>query len=210
MHIYTHMCTVTHTHLCLFLYARNHEGTLIPSYKIQNHMIYSGLVSSHVCIFLLSDKSVPTVLNTLEWNKSLNYVGYVFIHGTVESSWLLPDEWPTDSYLFAMAETSDPTSPGSVQANNIFYIILCPILFLLNFIMNLFMCIFIFGCTGSSLLCEGFLLLWWATLHCGTQASHCDGFSCCGAQALGIQASVVAGRRPSSFSLRRMWGLQWL
>ena len=66
MHIYTHMCTVTHTHLCLFLYARNHEGTLIPSYKIQNHMVYSGLISSHICIFLLSDKSVPTVPNTLE------------------------------------------------------------------------------------------------------------------------------------------------
>ena len=31
-----------------------------------------------------------------------------------------------------------------------------------------------------------------ATLHCGVRASHCGGFSCCGAQALGPWASVVA------------------
>ena len=30
-----------------------------------------------------------------------------------------------------------------------------------------------------------------AALRCGVQASHCGGFSCCGAQALGAQASVV-------------------
>ena len=32
-----------------------------------------------------------------------------------------------------------------------------------------------------------------ATLHCGAWASHCSGFSCCGAQAraLGVQTSVV-------------------
>ena len=29
------------------------------------------------------------------------------------------------------------------------------------------------------------------TLHCGARASHCGGFSCCGARALGAQASVV-------------------
>ena len=33
-----------------------------------------------------------------------------------------------------------------------------------------------------------------ATLCCGVQASHCGGFSCCGAQALGMQASVVVAR----------------
>ena len=37
-----------------------------------------------------------------------------------------------------------------------------------------------------------------ATLPCGVWASHCGGFSCCGAQALGVQASVVATRRLSS------------
>ena len=29
------------------------------------------------------------------------------------------------------------------------------------------------------------------TLHCGARASHCGGFSCCGALALGLQASVM-------------------
>ena len=28
-------------------------------------------------------------------------------------------------------------------------------------------------------------------LRCGARASHCGGFSCCGAQALGVRASVV-------------------
>ena len=30
-----------------------------------------------------------------------------------------------------------------------------------------------------------------ATLCCGARASHCGGFSCCGAQAVGARASVV-------------------
>ena len=30
-----------------------------------------------------------------------------------------------------------------------------------------------------------------ATLHCGARASHCSGFSCRGARALGAQASVA-------------------
>ena len=38
----------------------------------------------------------------------------------------------------------------------------------------------------------------WATLNCGVQASHCGGFSCCGARALGTRASVVAARGLSS------------
>ena len=33
-----------------------------------------------------------------------------------------------------------------------------------------------------------------ATLHCGARASHCNDFSCCGAQALGAWASVVVAR----------------
>ena len=33
-----------------------------------------------------------------------------------------------------------------------------------------------------------------ATLRCSAWASHCSGFSCCGAQALGIRASAVAAR----------------
>ena len=33
-----------------------------------------------------------------------------------------------------------------------------------------------------------------ATLRCGARASHCGGFSCCGARALGARASVVVAR----------------
>ena len=35
-----------------------------------------------------------------------------------------------------------------------------------------------------------------ATLRCGARASHCGGFSCCGAQALGAWASVVVVHEP--------------
>ena len=53
--------------------------------------------------------------------------------------------------------------------------------------------LFIFGCVGSSLLRAGFLQLRraGATLCCSARVSHCSGFSFCGAQALGVQASVV-------------------
>ena len=58
---------------------------------------------------------------------------------------------------------------------------------------NKFIYLFIFGCVGSLLLQAGFLWLRraGATLRCGVQASHCSGFSCCGARALGVRASVV-------------------
>ena len=60
--------------------------------------------------------------------------------------------------------------------------------------------LFIFGCIGSSLLHTGFLQLQraGATLCCGAWASHCGGFSCCGARALGIWASVVVAHGISS------------
>ena len=50
------------------------------------------------------------------------------------------------------------------------------------------------------LLCVGFLQLRraGATLPCGAWASHCSGFSRCGAQALGARASVVVTRGLSS------------
>ena len=53
-----------------------------------------------------------------------------------------------------------------------------------------FIYLFIFGCVGSSFLCEGFLQLQraGATLHHGAWASHCRGLSCCGAQAPDAQA----------------------
>ena len=51
----------------------------------------------------------------------------------------------------------------------------------------------IYGCIGSSLLRTGFLQLRrvGATLHCGARASHCGGFSCCGAWALGTWAQQL-------------------
>ena len=55
---------------------------------------------------------------------------------------------------------------------------------------NLFIYLFIFGCVGSSFLCEGFLQLQraGATLHRGARASHYRALSCCEAQAPDAQA----------------------
>ena len=41
-----------------------------------------------------------------------------------------------------------------------------------------------------------------ATLCCGAPASHCGGFSCCGAQGLGAGASVVVVQGLSSCGAR--------
>ena len=41
-----------------------------------------------------------------------------------------------------------------------------------------------------------------ATLPCSARASHCGGFSCCGARAVGVWASVVVAHGLSSCSLR--------
>ena len=43
-----------------------------------------------------------------------------------------------------------------------------------------------------------------ATLRCGVWASHCGGFSCCGARALGIWASIVVAHRLSSCGSRAL------
>ena len=43
-----------------------------------------------------------------------------------------------------------------------------------------------------------------ATLRCSAWASHCSGFSCCGAQALSAWASVVVARGLSSCGLRAL------
>ena len=57
----------------------------------------------------------------------------------------------------------------------------------------LFSYLFIYGCVGSSFLCEGFLQLRQAgaTLHCGARASRYRGLSCCGAQAPEAQAQSL-------------------
>ena len=41
-------------------------------------------------------------------------------------------------------------------------------------------------------------------LCCGAWASHCSGFSCCGAQALAMQASVVVANGLSSCGVRAL------
>ena len=71
---------------------------------------------------------------------------------------------------------------------------------ILFFKICLFFTLFIFGCIGSSLLHMDFLQLWrvGATLPCSMQASHCSGISHCGAQALGMWASVVVAHGLSS------------
>ena len=67
-----------------------------------------------------------------------------------------------------------------------------------DFLKNFYL--FIFGCIGSSLLHAGFLYLRraGAALRCGAWASHCGGFPCCGARALGAWASVVVAHGLSS------------
>ena len=63
------------------------------------------------------------------------------------------------------------------------------------FFFTSFIYLFIFGCIGSLLLRAGFLQLWQAGAPlCGAQASHCGGFSCCGAWALGMWAAVAVTR----------------
>ena len=61
------------------------------------------------------------------------------------------------------------------------------------FFFNLFIYLFIFGCVGSSFLCEGSLQLWRAGAppHRGAWASHHRGLSCCGAQAPDAQAQQL-------------------
>ena len=64
---------------------------------------------------------------------------------------------------------------------------------LLYFFFLIFYLLFIFGCVGSSFLCEGFLQLWraGATLHHGARASHCRGLSRCRAQAPDAQVQQL-------------------
>ena len=64
--------------------------------------------------------------------------------------------------------------------------VLCLFFFLILFI-------YLFGCVGSSFLCEGFLQLRRAgtTPHRGARASHCRSLSCCGAQAPDAQAQQL-------------------
>ena len=66
-----------------------------------------------------------------------------------------------------------------------------PIFFL--FLKNNFICLFIYDCAVSLFLHRLFSSCGEQELlsSCGAWASHCSGFSCCGARALGAWASVV-------------------
>ena len=61
------------------------------------------------------------------------------------------------------------------------------------FFLILFIYLFIYGCAGSSFLCDGFLQLQQvgATLHRSVRASHYRGLSCCRAQAPDAQAQQL-------------------
>ena len=71
--------------------------------------------------------------------------------------------------------------------------------------LNKFIILFL-AALGLRCCMQAFLWLWraGATLHCGAWASHCGGLSCHGAQALGVQASVVVAHRLSSCGLRAL------
>ena len=94
----------------------------------------------------------------------------------------------------------EPVSPALVggllttvpPGQSLFYFILFYlfIFIFLKFILFIFLFLAALGfrcCTRAFSSCSG----GGATLRCGAQASHCGGFSCCGARALGAWASVV-------------------
>ena len=64
--------------------------------------------------------------------------------------------------------------------------------FFFNFEFYLFIYLFIYGCVGSSFLCEGVLQSW------QVGASHHRGLSCCGAQAPDAQAQQLWPMGPAA------------
>ena len=99
----------------------------------------------------------------------------------LKGSWLTKVEFSkTGTFITLFCARFSPHLVARPQAHSFF--------FFFNKFIYLF--IFIFGCVGSSFLCEGFLQLWraGATLHRGARASHHQGLSLCGAQAPDAQA----------------------
>ena len=78
-------------------------------------------------------------------------------------------------------------------------------LFFYKFIYFILFILFL-AALGLCFCMRAFLWFWQAgaTLHCGAQASHCGGFSCCGAWALGTWASVVVAQGLSSCGSRAL------
>ena len=73
-------------------------------------------------------------------------------------------------------------------------------LYFIIIIIIIFLIYFIYGCVGSSFLCEGLLQLWQAgaTLHRGARASCYRGLPCCGAQAPDAQAQQLWPTGPAA------------
>ena len=107
---------------------------------------------------------------------------------------------------FFLSDSLYVLCPGHNEYNFFFFKHRLDDFYLFIYLLKIYL--FIFGCVGSLLLCAGFLWLRPAggySLRCGVQASHCGGFSCCGAWALGAQASVVVALGLSSCGL---WALE--
>ena len=100
-----------------------------------------------------------------------------------------------------------PVQPFALKI--FFKLFLCVCVYMaLQLLFYLFI-MFIFGCVGSSFLCEGFLQLRrvGATLHCSARASHRSGFSLLqsmGSRSVGISSfgSQAVERRLSSCGSR--------
>ena len=133
------------------------------------------------------------------------FINLLIGHTTRLAEFQFPNQGPKE----AMPSAVEAQSPNSWTTrefpDSIVFIFfnLCIYFFsrqLLYFLKKKNLFIFIFGCIGSSLLCEGFLQLWraGATLHHSVRTSPCGVFSCCGAWALGTWAPVVVARGLSS------------
>ena len=83
------------------------------------------------------------------------------------------------------------------MGNKVFTINICLLFFFLIYLFIYFWLHWVFVVHGLSLVAVSR-----STLHCGAWASHCGGLSCCGAQAPGVQASLVVACRLSSCGSR--------
>ena len=103
-----------------------------------------------------------------------------------------------------MAQLSHPRIMSLSQKFKFFYVL--KIIFIFMYLFFKLINYLFFGSVGSSLLLAGFLWLQQAgaTLCCGALVSHCGGFSCCEAQALGSRASVVVVHGLSSCGSRAL------
>ena len=81
-----------------------------------------------------------------------------------------------------------------IEVNVFFFLLINLFIYLFLAVLGLRCCARAFSSCGKR-----------ATLRCGARASHCRGFSCCRARALGAQASVVVARGLSSCGL---WALE--